>query len=66
LPDCCRFCNAAGTITAESTINGETVVLNWCCRLCGETWPVTYTDQEKRRRAVPDRRRLVREDRRKN
>jgi hypothetical protein len=53
-------------VSAEVTVVAETVLLSWCCKHCGHSWPITNAEQRlaERRGATPDRRRIVRKDRR--
>jgi hypothetical protein len=67
VPALCKLCGALGAISAETTITRGSVRLMWCCRTCGEEWPIMRGEQhsiERRTAAVPDRRRTTRTDRR--
>jgi hypothetical protein len=66
LPAQCKYCAAAGTVTPEHTIKGDSVTLTWCCRRCGREWPITAAEQHAidRRTGQPDRRRSTRVERR--
>jgi len=60
------MCVAVGGVRLEHTITGELVELNWSCHRCDHVWPISTEDREltDRRKAAPERRRVVRKDRR--
>ena len=65
LPAKCVNCGVVGGITVESTIQGRSVRLRWCCSMCSHEWPVLPEERElAERRKVQDRRRVTRADRR--
>jgi hypothetical protein len=47
-----------------TTIQGNTVMMTWVCRACGQDRPITRGEQVERRRGQPDRRRKSRHERR--
>jgi hypothetical protein len=66
VPDRCPKCEKPGAVTLEQTLKGNVIAVMWCCKLCGEEWPVTPSDHTERRRGgVEDRRKGTRTDRRK-
>jgi hypothetical protein len=65
LPERCPSCASMGSVRLEHTIKAQTVLLVWCCSICGRSWPVqTDDEQAERREAAGDRRRVPRKDRR--
>ena len=66
LPDKCPACNVVGCVIPETTVTGATVLLTWCCRSCGHTWPISEREQEtaERRLGPRERRQIARGDRR--
>ena len=68
IPPRCLFCEAVGTVTLESRVRGNAVVICSCCRECGRDWPVKPHDRQPgdRRIGPADRRRKTRADRRAN
>lgn len=65
VPTHCVFCGAVGVVHPETTIAGKFVELNWCCRFCERSWPITAAEQQmEERRSDRDRRRSTRADRR--
>jgi transcription elongation factor Elf1 len=45
VPPKCPFCGAVGTISPETTVQGNAVSVTWCCRTCGREWPITRAEQ---------------------
>ena len=66
IPSHCKFCNAEATVVVMTTITGGAVRQTWCCRVCGNEWPITSSEAQvtEHRRERPDRRRITRNDRR--
>jgi hypothetical protein len=60
------MCAAVGGVRLEHTITGKSVELSWSCHHCEHAWPISAEDREltDRRKAAPERRRVVRKDRR--
>jgi hypothetical protein len=66
VPERCPSCGVAGSVQLEHTVKGQAMLLNWCCRGCGDEWPVVAEDERIERRVrETDRRRVTRKDRRK-
>ena len=69
VPFLCPACAKAGTTVLEQMSSGDTVGLQWRCRNCNVSFaveidhPVTPTN-DVAFRATPDRRKVVRSDRR--
>ena len=40
IPAECPNCPRDYTITLEQIIEGDTVILQWCCRACNHSWLV--------------------------
>src|SRR3954471_17688083 len=64
MPKECPFCGRLGTVTLETTVRGDAVTLNWCCRECGREWRIQADEQLPDRRSSPERRKSVRKERR--
>lgn len=65
VPQACPKCAAGGTIQLEHTIHGPAVELKWCCAVCNHAWFISADERElTERRRAPERRRVVRKDRR--
>jgi len=66
VPKRCKLCGALGTVTPETTITRGSVRLTWCCRSCGNDWPITRGEQVviERRGVKPHRRPVTRHERR--
>jgi len=68
LPEECPACEGRGAIQPEHTISARQVALNWSCRRCGHSWPITNAERdlreqrsdalERRVRSGQDRRRV--------
>jgi hypothetical protein len=67
LPERCKFCASSGSVKPEQTIKGTSVLLKWACDGCGRDWPIALDEESvgERRRGLPERRRVSRNDRRK-
>ena len=68
LPERCKYCESAGSVKPEQTIKGASVLLKWCCDGCGREWPITLEEEATgdRRSGQSERRRVSRNDRRKD
>ena len=64
VPEQCKFCEAKGTLQAETIVVGNTVTLKWCCRKCDAEWSIMSGEFVERRK-TPERRRTPRNERRK-
>jgi hypothetical protein len=55
-----------GAVYPEVSIVGGSAAMLWCCKACGQDWPITRGEQEteERRIGATDRRRKSRKDRR--
>jgi hypothetical protein len=65
VPKRCKLCGALGTVTPETTITRGSVRLTWCCRSCGNDWPITRGEQLiERHEGKPNPQRVTRHERR--
>jgi hypothetical protein len=45
VPPECSECGWPGTVTVQQTIQGDHVVLVWCCTACNAEWPIRYQQE---------------------
>ena len=61
VPESCPFCGVVGRVGAETTVSGDTLTVQWCCRACNKGWPVAPTDEAARQDLIapPSERRVA-------
>jgi hypothetical protein len=42
----CPYCHAQDTVKVQTTIRGESVLLEWHCAACKAEWPVRRKDEQ--------------------
>ena len=45
VPPLCKHCGRLGNIHLQTTIQGEQILLKWCCAACQREWPVERKEE---------------------